>query len=202
MKKLLLLCFALSLLLVPSFVFAASCDSAGESDYFIKFTIEGEEYICSFGHPNSDIDVPYAAVTTGFLAQPIEEELIEFYGGTIDTGSLPEELNSWVEVAGYLHVETAGTYTGVYTLGLMNNVRISIYNEPDFYIYYAQSGTVTIDVFNDIGGSVEGSFDASFVIGGDLVFSPLELGDSPQPVTGTFRVKRVSEEDLPEPLIN
>jgi hypothetical protein len=64
MKKLFVFCFALIILLVPAFVFASSCDSAAGTEYFVKLTIEGEEYTCTFGHPNSDVDVPYAAVTT------------------------------------------------------------------------------------------------------------------------------------------
>ena len=89
MKKLIVLCFALILLSVPAFVSASSCDSDAGAEYYVKFTLEGTEYLCSFGHPESDIEVPYAAVTTGILAQIPGEELIEFYGSSIENGAMP-----------------------------------------------------------------------------------------------------------------
>ena len=196
MKKLLVLCFALFLLSVPAVVFASSCDSDAGAEYYVKFTLEGTEYLCSFGHPVSDIDVPYAAVTVP------DGEFIEFYGSSIETGANPAELEFIVEVEGFLYVETSGIYTGTYSLeDIYNTVWVWIYSEETWYPYMASSGTVTIDVFNEIGGSVEGSFDATFILSGDLIV-PLDLGDEPQEITGTFRVKRVSEEDLPEMIIN
>ena len=70
MKKLLILCVALLVFSVPALIFASSCDSDADAEYYVKFTLEGTEYLCSFGHPESDIDVPYAAVTVP------DEELI------------------------------------------------------------------------------------------------------------------------------
>lgn len=201
MNKLLVICFALTLLIVPAFVFAASCDST-EDEYFIKFTFEGEEYTCSFGIPDSDIDVPYAVVTTDFLAQVPEGELIEFFGSSVESVSQPEDLDFFVRVQGYLYAETPGSYSGDYSLtDVFNSVWVWIYSDSTWYPYSASSGTVTVDVFNDIGGSVEGSFDATFSLSGDTIIR-MELGDESQTITGTFRLERISEEDLPEPEIN
>jgi len=192
----------LFLLSVPALVFSSSCDSDADPEYYVKFTLEDTEYLCSFGHPESDIDVPYAAVTTGILAQASGEELIEFYGSSIETGANPEELEFIVEVEGYLYVETPGTYTGTYSLeDIFNSVWVWIYSDDIWYPYMTSSGTVTIDAFNEIGGSVEGSFNATFILSGDSIL-PLDIGDEPQTITGTFRVKRVSEEDLPEFIFN
>ena len=201
MKKLLLLCFAFALLLVPAFTFAASCDST-EDEYFIKFTFEGEEYTCSFGHPDSEVDVPYAAVTTSLpiaaLNGPLE--FIQFFGATWNPTS-SEDPSFLIQVGGRLYVFTAGEYTGEYALPELGTVWIWIMDGEAFYYYMASEGSITIDSFGEIGEAIEGSFNATFTLSGDFVV-PAGIGDDNQTVTGTFRVKRVSEEDLPEPEIN
>jgi hypothetical protein len=195
MKKLVLLCCATILFFLPAYVFAASCDS--DEGYYVNFILEGEEYSCSFGNPDGDVEVPYAAVTLFDIAQEPGGEHIQLYGSNIETGTNPEDLDFIINVQGYLYTDTPGNYTGEYDLeDVLSSVWIWIYSDSIWYPYTASSGTVTIDVFNEIGGSVEGSFNASFIISGDTIIR-MDLGDSPQTITGSFRVKRIGEEDLP-----
>ena len=49
MKRLIVLGFVVALFLMPAYLFAASCDSAGEGNY-ITFTFDGEEYTLSYGY--------------------------------------------------------------------------------------------------------------------------------------------------------
>ena len=64
MKKLIILCFVPLVVLIPAFLFAASCDSEGE-DYYITFTMGGAEYTITFGYSDVDTGEPFAAVQPG-----------------------------------------------------------------------------------------------------------------------------------------
>jgi len=190
MRRLIVLCFVLIVFLAPASVFAASCDSAGD-EYYIKFIFEGKEYVCSYGHPSSDVDVPYAAVTTPLLFNG-PAEYIQFLGSSSDT--MDENPDFFIEVGGTLYVMTAGNYTGEYQLPDYGYAFIDISEGEGVYYYFLSSGTVTINSFGAIGEAVEGTFNATFVL-------PTAIGDTPQEVSGSFRVKRIAPEDLP-PMIN
>ena len=54
------------------------------------------------------------------------------------------------------------------------------------YIYMAYSGNVTISSFEEEGGAIEGTFQATFILIGDFAM-PAAIGGTPQSVTGSFR---------------
>ena len=65
MKKLILVCVVLAMIVLPAFLVSASCDSAG-AEYYITFSLNGgEEIICSLGFTDIDSDGPFAAVQNG-----------------------------------------------------------------------------------------------------------------------------------------
>jgi hypothetical protein len=199
MKNLLVLCFVLTMLLVPAVIFAASCDSDGDPEYFIKFTFEGQEYTGTFGHPDDAESVPVATVTEGFVIEQIPDvEIIEFFGGSTESGD-PMEQSFAVEVYGNIVIETPGVYVGEYdeTDGF---AVIWIWDGSSEYVYYPDEVTLTITSFGEIGGVIEGTFSGTFddIMGGPVGLEPAALGDDNQSVSGSFRVKRVAEEDFPE----
>jgi hypothetical protein len=112
-----------------------------------------------------------------------------------------EEPSFLIEVGGRLSVFTAGEYIGEYTLPDIFPIWIWIFDGESYYYYMASSGSITIDSFGEIGEAIEGTFDATFILSGDLVV-PVGIGDDNQTVSGSFRVKRISEEELPVPEIN
>lgn len=197
MKKLIVLCFALLVILIPAFLFASSCESGGEGeDFYIRFTMDGQEYILTFGYSDGSTDAPVATL------QIVDtQDRIYLFGSNWeedgDTSGILVDF--WGSLVPYIQ----GEYLGDYTLAVINglnsifvgygNLSIEIFDIPDFYQYRATGGTVTITSFGDVGGAVEGTFDVTFGI--DL--GPVALGDPTLTITGDFRLLRVSIDDFP-----
>jgi hypothetical protein len=195
MKKLIVLCFVLLVMVIPAFLFASSCDSAGD-EYYIKFTMNGQEYILTLGYTDESTDAPVVAL------QQISDTqyVILIYGsnweeGGDTSGILVDFLSSFLPYV-------QGEYLGDYTLEEINglnsiyigygNLSLEIFDTPDLYIYRATAGTLTITSFGDVGGAVEGTFDVTITY-----MPPLALGDPTMAITGDFRLLRVLANDFP-----
>jgi hypothetical protein len=197
MKKYIFFSFILLVILIPAFLFAASCDSGGEGeDFYIRFTMDGQEYILTFGYSDGSTDAPVAAL----------QHISDTQDGIFLYGSNWEESGDTsgilVSFLGSLLPYIKGEYIGDYTLAVINGfnsiyvgdgyLSINIWDGLDGYQYRATGGTVTFTSFGDVGGAVEGTFDVTFTI-----MLPAALGDSPLTVTGGFRLLRVSVDDFP-----
>jgi len=194
MKKLLVLCFALVVMLIPALLFASSCDSAGD-EYYIRFTMDGQEYILTFGYSDGSIDAPVVALSISDT-----QDRIYLFGSNWEEGGDTSDI--LVDFLGSLFPYIQGEYLGDYTLAGVNGLNstyvgygylsIEILDIPDFYIYRATGGTLTITSFGDVGGAVEGTFDVTFTY-----MVPTALGDPTLAITGDFRLLRVSVDDFP-----
>jgi hypothetical protein len=195
MKKLIVLCFVLLVILIPAFLFASSCESGGGGeDFYIRFTMDEQEYILTFGYSDGSTVAPVVVL------QHISDtqDGIFLYGSNWEEGG--ETSGILVDFLGSLFPYIKGEYLGDYTLVVINGLNsilvgdgylsIEILDIPDFYIYSATGGTVTITSFGDVGGAVEGTFDVTFTL-------PAALGDPTLAITGDFRLLRVSEDDFP-----
>lgn len=142
MKKLIIPLFVLLMLSVPAVIFASSCESAGEElpDYYISFSVDGQEYIMSFGVSGVEVN-PFATVEGGSAT---------YFFATDDNTASTE-----IEPEDYILIWFVGTEASDYTAGedLM-----------DFLYYIADarwelsSGTITITAFGDVGEAIEGTF--------------------------------------------
>ena len=200
MKKLIVLCFALLVIFVPAFLFASSCESGGEGeDFYIRFTMDEQEYILTFGYSDGNTAAPVVALL--HISDTQDDILI--YGSNWEEGGETSDIR--VDFWGPLFPYIKGEYQGDYTLAVVNGfnsiyvgygyLTIDIWDDLDWYRYNSTGGTVTITSFGDVGGAVEGTFDVTFMGG---IVEPAALGDSPLDVTGDFRLLRVSEDDFPK----
>ena len=137
MKKLIVLCFALLVILIPAFLFASSCESGGEGeDFYIRFTMDGQEYILTFGYSDGSTDAPVATL------QIVDtQDRIYLFGSNWeedgDTSGILVDF--WGSLVPYIQ----GEYLGDYTLAVINglnsifvgygNLSIEIFDIPDFY---------------------------------------------------------------------
>ena len=77
------------------------------------------------------------------------------------------------------------------TINSYGELSLFISENSVLYLYESSSGTISISVFGEEGEAVEGTFDIT------LGIAPLDLGDSSLTITGEFRLKRVSSEEIP-----
>jgi len=119
MKKLIVLCFVLLVMLIPALLFASSCDSAGD-EYYIRFTMDGQEYILTFGYSDGSTDAPVVAL------QQINDtqDGILIYGSNWEEGGETSGIS--VSFLGSLRPYIQGEYLGDYTLAEINGLN-SIY---------------------------------------------------------------------------
>ena len=193
MKKVIIICFTVVMLFVPAFLFASSCDSEGEG-YFIKFTLEEQEYNLTYGFTDIGTGEPYIVLYPGVT----NGDLILFFGGSVESDSsvVREDLDNVVDVRARLIPHTQGVYEDVYdmatnTINSYGELSLFISENSVLYLYESSSGTISISVFGEEGEAVEGTFDIT------LGIAPLDLGDSSLTITGEFRLKRVSSEEIP-----
>ena len=191
MKRLIVLCFTVVLFLMPAYLFAASCDSAGEG-YYITFTFDGEEYTLSYGYTDIESGEPFGALLTGDIDE------ILFMGTSREFESIEEPTDNVIYVIAYLHPFEEGVYVDDYdasanSIQSFGEITISVGENSNLYEYSSNSGTITVTSFGDVGEPIEGTFDLTFV--GGLI--PTAFGDSPEDVQGSFRVKRIAAEDVP-----
>jgi hypothetical protein len=178
MKRVIMLCFALVVLIVPSLLFASSCEST-EAEYYINFTLNGVQYSCGRGFTDVGNGNPFAAVQPGDWT---------FGAGTnVESSFYADPDGDFV----YVQVHVTGTTVGTYSYsGEEVDIFIQIYTGGLYFEYTANSGSLEITTFGDVGSAVEGSFN----LGLDLI--PLSEGVVPlgtaYSVEGTFRVERIN----------
>ena len=191
MKRFIVLCFTVMLFLMPAYVFAASCDSAGEG-YYITFTFDGEEYTLSYGYTDIESGEPFGALFTGDVDE------ILFMGTSREFESTEEPTDNVIYVIAYLHPFEEGVYVDDYdasrnSIQSFGDITISVGENSNLYEYSSSSGTISVTSFGDVGETIEGTFDLIFE-GGVMASA---FGGSPEDVQGSFRVKRIAAEDVP-----
>ena len=206
MKKVIVLCFALLVCLIPAYLFASSCDSAG-AEYYINFTLEGQEYSLTLGYTDVDTGDPMMVVWPSIA----NGEAIEFFATDVETDYLftEKDPSDVIGIEGFLYPYTEGEYIGKYHLapnGSVENVGWGNFHlyiiENDIYYYYGvDPGYLTITAFGAVGEAVEGTFDVTV----NIVIDSMETGDSgplfgedSYDITGSFRLKRFAWEDMPD----
>jgi len=172
MKKVILICFIVVGLFVPAFLFASSCDSEGEG-YFIKFTLEGQEYNLTYGFTDIGTGEPYIVLLPG--AGDEDGDLIRFFGSSVESDSsvVREDLDNVVDVRARLYPHTQGVYEDDYdtttnTIQSYGALVLLIIENSELYRYESSagsSGTITISVFGEEGEAVEGTFDITLGLG-------------------------------------
>lgn len=175
MKKLIILLFALFVLFVPATIFASSCESAGEElpEYYILFSIDGQEYIYKFGV--LDIEVNAFAV---------------FFGGA-ETNFFATDDNTAsteIEPDNYILIFFLGNGPLDYTFG-EDPLYIEFYTADGSYDITA--GTLTITKYGDVGDVIEGTFTATV----EASFNGTETINLDD---GKFRIIRIAD-DTPVP---
>ena len=198
MKKVIIICYILLGVFVPAFLFASSCDSEGDG-YFIRFTLEGQEYNLTYGYTDVGTGEPYVVLLPGEGDEG--GDLIRFFGSSVESDSsvVREDLDNIVDVRARLYPHTQGVYEDVYdmvTYSVYSHgaLVLQIIENSELYRYESaagSSGTITISVFGEEGEAVEGTFDITLGLG------PTALGDPSLAITGEFRLKRVSSEEIP-----
>lgn len=178
MKKVIMLYVAGLVLLLPAYLFASSCESAVGAEYYINFTLDGVEYSCTFGFTDVGNGNPWTAVLPGGWT---------FAAGTNVEVSTDDDIpDDWVYIEVWVYGTTVGTYSyPAEELALF----IEIDTEGVYSEYEANSGSLQITAFGDVGGAVEGRFN----VGLDLVYfkgGVVPLGTA-HSVEGTFHVERI-----------
>jgi len=206
MKKVIVLCFVLLVCLMPAFLFASSCDSAG-AEYYINFTLEGQEYSLTLGYTDVDTGDPMVVLWPSIA----NGEAIGFFATDIETdySMTGEDPSNVIDIEGSLYPFTVGEYIGKYefapngvieTVG-WGNFEINIIENDVYYYYRVASGYLTTTAFGAVGEAVEGTFDITVIRVIDLMETgdsrPL-FGEDSYDITGSFRLKRVAWEDMPD----
>lgn len=175
MKRLVILLFALFMLFVPAVIFASSCESAGEElpEYYILFSIDGQEYIYKFGV--SDIEVNTFAVLFG-------DTQTDFFATDDNTASTENEPDN------YILIFFLGNGPLDYTYG-EDPLLIEFYSVDGMYAITA--GTLTITKYGDVGDVIEGTFTATV----EASFNGTETINLEN---GKFRILRIAD-DTPVP---
>ena len=191
MKRFIVLCFSVVLFLMPAYLFAASCDSAGEG-YYITFSFDGEEYTLSYGYTDIETGEPFGALLIGDVDE------ILFMGTSRQFESTEEPTDNVIYVIAYLHPFEEGVYIDDYdasrnSIQSFGEITIFVGEDSNLYEYSSSSGTISVTSFGDVGETIEGTFDLIFEGG----LMPTAFGDSPEDVQGSFRVKRIAAEDVP-----
>ena len=191
MKRFIVLLFTVILILIPVYLFAASCDST-EEGYYITFTFDGEEYTLSYGYTDVATGEAFGALFTR------DGEEIHFYGINQEIESTDGPADNAIYVIAYLYPHELGVYLDDYdasrnSIQSFGEITIIAYDGKNLYEYSSSSGTISITSFGNVGEAIEGTFDLTFEGG----LKPFAFGDSPEDVQGSFRVKRIAAEDVP-----
>ena len=107
MKKVIIICFTVVVFFVPAFLLASSCDSEGDG-YFIKFTLEEQEYNLTYGFTDIGTGEPYVVLFAGIT----NGDMISFFGSSVESDSsvVREDLDNVVDVRARLYPHTQGVY--------------------------------------------------------------------------------------------
>ena len=190
MKKVIVLVFVGLVILVPAFLFWGCASEDGcSTEYYIKFTVNGQEYSLNSGTPQIDENTPAITVSPN-------EDTIYTQNGTCGSA---DQMQLSIEFYGWLYPDTPGEYIGTYSQtgsddGLSNIYLMISEPFPDQSSYFQSGGTFTITTFGDVGGIVEGTFDVTWVSS-----APAPSFGSPMTTVGEFRLLRVSDEYFQSP---
>lgn len=177
MKKLILLCAAILVILLPTYLFSANCDGDGGivlTGFYIYANIgdppgEGTVYEWRLGLTN------YVAEAFGVVSTIGEPSTLLFATPAVETGE--------TEPNNYVMIIIDGTSTGTYK---------TVVDPPFFTGSYYINGeewefsamTLIITTFEAVGGVIEGTFSGT-------IHTPL---DEPVAIVdGQFRVKRIAD---------
>lgn len=177
MKWGIMLCFMVLVFPVPVYLFASSCESATEAEYYINFTLDDMEYSCIYGFTDVGNRNPFVAVHP--------ENWTFGAGQNVETLFGIEPAGDYV----YVEVYVDGTTIGQYFYPGDLNVIIKVTVEGVYSEYHANSGSLEFITYGEIGSAVEGSFNVGLDLvptGGGVV--PLGTAHT---VEGTFRVERI-----------
>jgi hypothetical protein len=176
MKKYTIYVFLLVAVVGFLFFFAGSCSKG--NDYYVKFTMDGEEV--EFGLGLSDKEKNAFANVIGapgdgytlFVATPV----------TAESTSMPST---------FIQITIDGTDVGPYTYPEPSTAYLYYQDAPNSYSIISLSINVTS--FGDVGGTIEGTFEAVVT---EFSLQGLKGVKASQgiPVTdGAFRVKRIAD---------
>ena len=181
MKKLVLVCVILAMILLPAFLVSAGCESAGAA-YYSTFSLNGgDEITCSLGYTDIDSDGPFAAVQSGTWT---------FFSGSSVSKAFEEPASGdHICVDGMVYGVVAKEY--LYS-NFDFNITIYITQDGVDYIYIADGGSITITSFGAAGEAVEGTFTLHVynALANGLSMTPQQLEDA-YDVEGSFRVQRI-----------
>jgi len=109
----------------------------------------------------------------------------------------------WFEFGGYFSLITPGDFLGTHNLG--GTIWLLIFDDrpgvlPDesgyvMYVYYPSLGTMSVTQAGAVGGFFEGTFDITFEA---RTYPAAPSFGSPLPITGDFRLLRVSDTYWPD----
>ena len=183
MKWGIMLCFIGIVFLVPVYSFASSCESAAEAEYYINFTLDDMDYSCTYGFTDVGNRTPFIAIHPE--------------NWTFGAGQNVETLFGIKPDGDYVYIEVSidGTTIGQYFYPGDLSVIIEVTVEGVYSEYRANSGSLEITAYGEVGSAVEGNFN----VGLDLVPTGGEVAPlgTAHTVEGTFRVERI-EYTLPE----
>jgi hypothetical protein len=194
MKKVIMLCAVVLVVLVPVFLFwgcaGDECSTTAAADYYVKLIIDDQEYFLNGGADYIDENNPTVSVSSN-------EDSISVISQTC--GDKDEQPFAF-EFSGWLDPNTPGVYLGTYDL-TGSDVGFSFIGllifepAPTTFGYTQSEGTITITSFSAVGGDVKGTFDITWVSS-----SPAPSFGSPLTTVGEFRLLRVSDEHFWKPL--
>jgi hypothetical protein len=209
MKKVVVLCYVVLVMLVPAFLFIIGCAAEDECPlnpepayYYIRFTMDGPEYTLDEQVYTVNYSHPYYNSKPSAILSPDESNI--FIVGQI-CGNGSERADIALQLHGYLSPSTPGVYIGTYDdTGSDAGFFISLFYEitepyPNNYFYLKTGGTITINTFGDVGGDVEGNFDITIE---STVPVPAPSFGLYLTVVGEFRLLRLSDEYFPAPFPN
>ena len=210
MKKVIVLCFVVMVFLVPTSLFGScsgkddengvngpddpdgpygpNCTKPTSPDYYtIRFTLDGsaidqQDIILNF---SGDSDDPILALWTDL-------DWMEMSGWYCKGGTVAEfpTFEMWARPMFY----TPGVYEGVYGRGEPGPIgyiesTIKIIEDDIEYDYWLTDGTLTITMFGNVGGDVEGTFDFTYELA-----EPAPSFGTPLTALGEFRVLRLTDQ--------
>jgi hypothetical protein len=174
MKKCTIYVFLLVIMIGFLFFYAGSCSKGYE--YYVKFKANGEEVIFGLG---------FTDVEENAFANVIYESETLFV-------ATPEAVDKSTPPNASIMILIGGAGPGTYEYG--SDSQLTIYYVDSGFMYSLLTGSVTVTSFGEVGGAIEGTFEAT---ANKIVLSGIKLQPPEPDVTiteGSFRVKRIADE--------
>ena len=195
MKKVIVMCFIVVVIIIPAFLFINSCASGVScplnpepDNYYIKFTMNGPGYTLDINEITMNYGPAFSVPDP--LAVLVSDSEIQIKGGTCGEGG--EQVDITMSLNGFLSPNTPGEYIGTYgdevtDIGTCNIAFEIGEGESGPYFYDGTDETITITSFEGLESDVEGTFSCTLEYNNAIAPS---LG-SPLSVTGEFRLKNI-----------